>query len=174
MFSGMFAWHSKYVSVETLSSKLTQFAIAGLITAIVAIVKKEWSWSTAPLSPILRAYSWKHVKDFRAAVSWHCLSSGSAYVWHSDQESFLYKYNVIPVTDNFRAIVATTTFDIAIVYVVNWRLSWFGGDRSFRHSGGVVGLLVSLFVVTIAVLNLLLDFDLIAKGSNRGLPSHMG
>lgn len=43
----------------------------------------------------------------------------------------------------------------------------------FLHEGSVIGILFSLFVVTLASLNLLLDFDLIEKGAEMGAPKYM-
>ena len=43
----------------------------------------------------------------------------------------------------------------------------------FIHSNGLMGIGFSLFVVGIAALNLVLDFDFIEQGSEGGLPKHM-
>ena len=40
-------------------------------------------------------------------------------------------------------------------------------------SNGLIGMSFSLFVVAIAALNLVLDFDFIEQGSENGLPKHM-
>jgi uncharacterized YccA/Bax inhibitor family protein len=44
---------------------------------------------------------------------------------------------------------------------------------SFIHEGGTVGILFSLFVVGIASLNLVMDFDFIAKGVAQRSPKYM-
>jgi len=41
------------------------------------------------------------------------------------------------------------------------------------HSSGLMGIGFSLFVVTIAALNLVFDFDFIEKGSTMGAPKYM-
>ena len=43
----------------------------------------------------------------------------------------------------------------------------------FIQSNGLMGIGFSLFVVGIAALNLVLDFDFIEQGSEDGLPKHM-
>jgi uncharacterized YccA/Bax inhibitor family protein len=43
----------------------------------------------------------------------------------------------------------------------------------FIHESGTFGILFSLFVVGIAALNLVLDFDFIEKGVEAGAPKHM-
>ena len=49
-----------------------------------------------------------------------------------------------------------------------------GGSRiGFIHSNGLMGIGFSLFVVGIAALNVVLDFDFIEQGAEDGLPKHM-
>lgn len=43
----------------------------------------------------------------------------------------------------------------------------------FIHESGMVGIGFSLFVVVIASLNLVLDFDFIENGAERGAPKYM-
>jgi uncharacterized YccA/Bax inhibitor family protein len=43
----------------------------------------------------------------------------------------------------------------------------------FIHQSGTAGMLFSAFVVTIAALNLVLDFDFIEQGAAQGAPKYM-
>lgn len=52
-------------------------------------------------------------------------------------------------------------------------LSFFGTSVPFIHESGTIGILFSLGVVVIAALNLVLDFDFIEKGAERGAPQYM-
>ena len=50
----------------------------------------------------------------------------------------------------------------------------FGYDNlTFLHEGSAMGIGFSLFVVAIASLNLILDFDMIEKGAELGAPKYM-
>ena len=63
---------------------------------------------------------------------------------------------------------------IALFYVLVMILRAFGFDNMpFLHEGSVLGIGFSLFVVTIASLNLILDFDMIEKGAEMGAPKYM-
>jgi len=44
---------------------------------------------------------------------------------------------------------------------------------AFLHEGSMLGIGFSLFVVAIAALNLILDFDMIQKGTQMGAPKYM-
>ena len=52
-------------------------------------------------------------------------------------------------------------------------MGFFGADIGFIHSNGLFGIGFSLFVVAIAALNLVLDFDFIEAGAEQGAPKYM-
>ena len=60
-----------------------------------------------------------------------------------------------------------------MVYLVSFVLSLFGGGIPFIHDSGAIGIIFSLFVVGIASLNLVLDFDFIEQGAEGGAPRYM-
>ena len=87
----------------------------------------------------------------------------------------LYKSKLIAVTDNFRLGIFAATFGIFIVYMLNIFLSSLF-EISFADSlfsNDLPGILFSVFVVGIASLNLVLDFDFIEQGANQGAPKYM-
>ena len=86
---------------------------------------------------------------------------------------FLYKSGLIKPTENFRLMIFSATFGIMILYLVSIVMSFFGSGIGFIHSNGVFGIGFSLFVVCIAALNLVLDFDFIEQGSENNLPKFM-
>jgi uncharacterized YccA/Bax inhibitor family protein len=85
----------------------------------------------------------------------------------------LYTSRLIKVTENFRLGVAAATGGIAIFYLVSMGLSFFGIRIPYIHESGIIGIGFSLFVVTIASLNLVMDFDFIERGSSQGAPKYM-
>ncbi len=173
--SAIFAWNGQYSSLEALASKLTLFAIAGFITAIVTIIKKEWAGYTSPLYAIFEGLVLGSLsKIFESQFSGIVFQAIMLTFGTAAGMLLLYKYNIIKVTDKFRSIIITATFAICVVYFISFIMSLFGSGASFLHSSSPIGLLFQLFVVAIASLNLILDFDFIAKISNRGLPSYMG
>ena len=84
-----------------------------------------------------------------------------------------YKSGWIQATENFKLGVVAATGGIFLVYLVSFILSLFGGGIPFIHSSGLIGIIFSLFVVGIASLNLVLDFDFIAQGAEDGAPRYM-
>ena len=52
-------------------------------------------------------------------------------------------------------------------------MGFFGKSIPLIHSSSNFGILFSLIVVGIAALNLVLDFDFIEEGAERGAPKYM-
>ena len=86
---------------------------------------------------------------------------------------FCYKSGIIKPTENFRLMVFSATVGIGIVYLVSILINLFGSGEQVMmiHSSGPVGIGFSLFVVGIASLNLVLDFDFIEEGAEKGMPN---
>ncbi len=79
----------------------------------------------------------------------------------------------IRVTQNFRLGVFAATGGIALFYLASIVLGFFGISMPLIHSTGIFGIGFSLFVVGIAALNLVLDFDFIEHGAAAGAPKYM-
>lgn len=85
----------------------------------------------------------------------------------------LYRMQIIKVTDKFRMGVMGATTGIFFIYLISMVLRMFGIQVPFIHSTGMFGIGFSLFVIGIAALNLVLDFDFIDRASTYGAPEKM-
>src|SRR5690606_27427037 len=86
---------------------------------------------------------------------------------------FAYRSGLIKATENFQLGVVAATGGIALVYLATIELRMFGKDIPMIHDNGLIGIGFSLFVVVIAALNLVLDFDFIESGVEHGAPKYM-
>ncbi|MFG6116864.1 Bax inhibitor-1/YccA family protein [Halobacillus sp. MO56] len=85
-----------------------------------------------------------------------------------------YKLRIIKVTKNFRLGVFAATLGIFLVYLLDIILRSFTSIQvPLLHESSLLGIGISLFIVAVAALNLVLDFDFIERASNRGVPKHM-
>lgn len=84
-----------------------------------------------------------------------------------------YRSHLIRATENFKLGVVAATGGIALVYILQVVLRMFGINMPYINDSGPMGILVSVVIVTIAALNLVLDFDFIEKGAERGAPKYM-
>lgn len=84
-----------------------------------------------------------------------------------------YKSGLVRATEKFKTGVMAATGAIFLIYLVSFILRVFGSGIPMIHDAGTVGIGFSLFVVVIAALNLVLDFDFIEQGARQGAPKYM-
>jgi uncharacterized YccA/Bax inhibitor family protein len=84
-----------------------------------------------------------------------------------------YRSGLIPVTEKFRLGVVAATGGIALFYVASIVLGFFGIHFTTLYGSGAIGIAFSVFVVIVAALNLVLDFDFIESGVAVGAPKYM-
>ncbi|MCR5265452.1 MAG: Bax inhibitor-1/YccA family protein [Cyanobacteria bacterium RUI128] len=82
----------------------------------------------------------------------------------------LYRVGAIKCTDKFRSVIFISTISIAVLYLMQWIGSFFHYSIPAIFGAGTIGIGFSIFVVAIAALNLILDFDFIERGSQAMLP----
>jgi len=85
----------------------------------------------------------------------------------------VYRTGIVRVTQNFRLGVFAATGGIAIMYLLSFVLRLFGVQMAFLHDSSPLSIGISLVVVVVAALNLVLDFDFIERGVERGAPRFM-
>lgn len=85
----------------------------------------------------------------------------------------VYSTGLIAVTQNFRLGVAAATGAVCLFYLAAIVLGFFGIPMPLIYDSGPWGILFSVFVVGLAALNLVLDFDFIEQGVAAGAPKYM-
>jgi len=149
-------------------------AIGGLILALVTVFKKEWAPVTAPMYALveglfLGAISAMFEMKFPGIVFQAVLATFGTLV----AMLLAYRSGVIKATENFKLGVVAATGGIALLYLVSIVLGLFGINVPMIHDSGWMGIAFSLFVVVVAALNLVLDFDFIENGVDHGAPKYM-
>ena len=151
--------------------------IGGFICALITIFKKEWSPITAPAYALLEGLvlgGLSAIFDLRypgIAIQAVGLTFGTLFVL-----LFVYRSGLIKVTDKFRLGIVAATGGIALFYLLEMVLGFFGvhfNGANGVNGSGLIGIGFSLLVVGIAALNLVLDFDFIEKGVQYGAPKYM-
>ena len=149
-------------------------AIGGFVTALVTIWKKQWAAFTAPLYALLEGLVLGSLSAiFEAmypdiAIQAVGLTAGTLFAL-----LIAYRSGLIRATENFKLGVTAATGAIMLVYLLSWILGMFGVRMPFLHDNGIVGIGISMFIVVIAALNLVLDFDFIEKGEANQAPKWM-
>ena len=148
--------------------------IGGFIVAMVTIFKKTWAPITAPLYAALEGL-------FIGAISAVFEQRHPGVVIQATALTFgtlaalliAYRSGLIKATENFKLGVVAATGGIALVYLVNIVMGFFGHAISMVNGGSAIGIGFSAVVVVVAALNLVLDFDFIEQGVAQGAPKYM-
>jgi uncharacterized YccA/Bax inhibitor family protein len=148
--------------------------IMGFVIAIITIFKKEWSGITVPIYSIFQGI-------FLGLISGFFELSYPGIVFQAVLATFgvlfsllfAYKLRIVRATENFKLGIVAATGGIALTYIISMILGFFGISIPLIFGSGPVGILFSLFVVIIAALNLVLDFDFIERGERYGAPKYM-
>jgi uncharacterized YccA/Bax inhibitor family protein len=85
----------------------------------------------------------------------------------------LYKSGRIKVTPQFTKMVVGATIGFFVLMMVNLVASMVTGNGLGLRTG-TLGIVVGLFAIGLASMNLILDFDLVEKGARAGLPTKYG
>jgi uncharacterized YccA/Bax inhibitor family protein len=149
-------------------------AIGGFILALITVFKKTWAPVTAPLYALVEGF-------FLGSISAMYELRFDGIVFQAVLLTFgtlfallmAYRSGLIKATENFKLGVVAATGGIALVYLATIVLGFFNINIPLIHESGLVGIGFSLFVIVIAALNLVLDFDFIETGVEQGAPKYM-
>ncbi|HAP37249.1 MAG TPA: hypothetical protein DCQ28_15440 [Bacteroidetes bacterium] len=161
-------------NTESLMMWMMVGLIGGLITAFVTVFKKEWSPVTAPVYAVLEGFALGGISAILEARYEGIVIQAVALTFGTAGCLLIaYKSGIIKATENFKLGVFAATGAIGLIYLIGWIMSFFGTSIPAIHENGLIGIGFSLVVVTVAALNLVLDFDFIEKGAEHGAPKFM-
>lgn len=178
VLTAAFAWNHALTPEGTPSAALGLYLwgglIGGLVFSLATIFKKEWAPVTAPLYALMEGF-------FLGAISAVFEARFHGVVFQAVLLTFgtlfallmAYRSGLVRATENFKLGVMAATGGIALVYLATIVLDLFNIQIPYIHQSGIVGIGFSLFVVVIAALNLVLDFDFIETGVEQRAPKYM-
>ncbi len=146
----------------------------GLIAVLVAVFKP----SASPIAaPVYAAFEGLFVGSISAIFAYEssgivmqavALTMGTLLTM-----LIIYRSGLIKVTEKFKAGILMATGAIMIVYLISFFGSFVGFQVPYLHDNGMIGIGISLFIIAVAALNLILDFDAYDKGVQMGAPKYM-
>ncbi len=146
----------------------------GFVMAMVTIFKKQWAPVTAPIYALLEGLvlgglsATLEMRYHGIAIQAVSLTFGTLFVL-----LLAYRSGLIRVTQKFRLGIIAATGGIAVFYLLEIVLGFFGIHFTTINGSSPIGIGFSLVVVAIAALNLVLDFDFIEQGVQYGAPKYM-
>ena len=160
-------------------ANFTLMALAGLIgffLFLTLIFKKSWAPFIVPLYSISQGF----------------VVGGVSYLYNSQYEGivlqsvlltilvlfsmlFAYRSKIIKPTQNFKLAIFSSIMAIFVLYVIGFFMGLFGTGLSIldprNSSPASIG--ASVFIVAIGAFSLVIDFDFIEEGAEKGAPKYM-
>ena len=172
MGSGYFAWTNLYTSMYLAMPA----AILSIVFATLIIFNKKWISYLAPLYAIFQgiamglfSYMYNALYDgiVITAISYTlCILFGLLSI---------YRLGLIKPTENFKLGVGAATSGIMMIYLANWIMSYFGTGLPVMDitNASMTSIGFSVLVIIVAAMNLVIDFDFIEEGAEKGAPKYM-
>ncbi len=176
LITATWIWNLYYRTLNpaAITPWLAGGAIAGLIVGFITIMKNTWAPVTAPIYALLEGLVIGGLSAIFEAQFPGIVIQAVALTFGTCLALLLaYKTRLIRASENFKAGVVAATGGIFLVYLATIILGFFGVQIPLIYQSGPVGIAFSLFVVIIAALNLVLDFDFIEQGAAGGAPRYM-
>lgn len=173
-FTAMWTWNKFWLNPGSVMPFFYGGLIGGLVLCLVTVFKKEWSPVTGSLYAaaeglFLGALSAMYEAQFQGIVLQAVLLTFGTLL----ALLAAYSTGLIKPTENFKLGIVAATGGIALVYLATMVLGFFNIQIPYIHGSGWIGIGFSVFVVIIAALNLVLDFDFIENGVQAGAPKYM-
>ena len=172
VISGYYSW----INISITNTLMLPCVLIGLGLGIITIYRKHLSPITVPIYAVIQGI-------FLGAISYtfNSLYDGIVITAISYTLSILfvmltlYRTGIIKPTENFKLGVAAGTGGIALIYAANFIMSFFGTGLSIMdiNNASIYSIGFSLLVIVMASLNLVVDFDFIEEGSEKGAPKYM-
>lgn len=151
--------------------------IGGFILAIIITFKKEWAPYLALGYAVLEglflgAISAYFHSAFQGAYPGIIMQAVLLTLGTCAGMFILYRTGIIRATATFKKVIIGATLGIGLFYLIAMVMNMFGSQMPYLHDNSMIGIGISLFIVTIAALNLILDFDMIEQGAEQGAPKY--
>lgn len=175
MVTAVFIWMTfSKGDVNLVGTLIIIGCFGGLVVGTITSFKPKLSMITAPIYALLEGLALGGISAyFESSYNGIVLQAVMITTTVLLSLLMLYKSKIIKPTENFKLGVASATLGIALVYILNIIIGFFGVQIPLIHESGLVGISFSIIIVIVASLNLVLDFDFIENGVNKGYPSYM-
>jgi uncharacterized YccA/Bax inhibitor family protein len=150
-------------------------AIVGLVAALVICFKHAWAPALAPVYALAEGLFLGGVSaGFEAQYPGIVIQAVGGTFGTLACLLLAYQSGLIRPSENFKLGIAAATGGIALLYLVTFMAGLFGFPLfSSLFGSGLIGIGFSVVVVSIAALNLVLDFDFIEQAAGRGAPKYL-
>ena len=150
--------------------------VISFIVAIITIRNKHWSPTTVPIYAVLQGIFLGVISNvFNSMYEGIVITAVSYTLCILFALLSIYRLGLIKATENFKLGIAAATGGIALLYIINFVMSFFGSGIPLMdiNNASMMSIGFSVFVIIIAALSLVVDFDFIEEGAEKGAPKYM-
>ena len=173
--STLYTWQQVAASDgRALGALLLGGALGGFATAMVLVFNPRLAPWLAPLYAVLEGLALGAISAVYDA-RYHGLPAEAVMLTFAAAIGMLvlYRLGVIRATARFRAVLLTATFGLALYYLVDIVLGFFGTGMPLVRSATPLGIGFSVLACGLASLFFILDFDMVEEGIRGGAPKHL-
>ncbi|MDX2148036.1 MAG: Bax inhibitor-1/YccA family protein [Planctomycetota bacterium] len=180
--TAVLAWSAITANAGLLMPLTMGGAVIGLVLGLVMFF---WQKGAAFLSPIYAIAQGAFVGGISIIAANYGLQKGVAlgaggvfqavFITFGIFAAMLMAYvaGIIRLRGVVAKMVIVGTMGVMFAYLATMLLNLFGMQMPYIHDSGPIGIGFSIFVVVLASLNLVLDFQFIEDGAAAGAPKHM-
>ena len=179
LVSASYTWGMFFEGIETgvmpnMKVWLYGGLIGGFVLALITMFNKKTSHITVPLYAIAEGLFLGALSAYFEAMYRGIVIQAVALTFTTFfMLLFAYKSRLVKVTQKFKSGVIAATGGIFLFYMATYILNIFGIGLGYSTGNSLMSIGISVFVVIIAALNLVLDFDMIEKGAKHRAPKYM-
>lgn len=167
-------WWLARTQPEAVALCLWGGLIGGLVFALITTFKKEWAPVTAPIYALCEGLALGGISEvLNRAYPGIALQAIGLTGAVTAVMLLLYTSGLVRATPKFTVGVIAATGGIFLFYMIGFLMGFFGHHVSLLYSNGPWGIAISVFIVIVAALNLILDFDFIETGVYSSAAKYM-
>lgn len=171
-------WHYAYsatVGTEAIFPWVLGAMLIGFVVAMVIIFNPRISPALSPFYAIFEGLALGGISaHYESAYPGIVMQSVGLTLCVFLAMLLTFTSGLIKPTEKFRMGVVAATGGVALFYLVSIVLSFgFHMNVPLIHDSGLLGIGFSVFVVVLAALNLVLDFDFIQTGVTKKAPKYL-
>ena len=170
MFTATYTWNSPSLGLMALGG------IGGFIVGILTHFKRHLSAITVPIYAaleglLLGGITW--IFEVSTGIEGLGIISAGITFLILGVMITIYRLGLIHWDKNMQIAVTSSMMAIMLIYLISILGSFLGYNMPYIHGSGTIGIAFSVFVVGIASLCLVADFDFIERGVLKGAPKQL-
>jgi uncharacterized YccA/Bax inhibitor family protein len=148
--------------------------LGGFVLAFITIFKKKWAPATAPLYALFEGLALGVISMFFEAYFPGIVFQATTLTFSVLGAMLLCYYTkLIKPSENLKLGLFAAMGGIFVFYMIAMLMQFMGYRPPLIYDSGPFGIIFSLFVIGVAALTLVIDFDFIERGVEMGAPKYM-